>query len=285
MSFSQLAKEAVDSIIHSYIEKIANKKLSKKELYELWCNSVNSDEVVKKGVVKKEVVKKEQVKEQVKHVTTSTPSEQETELKGMKKPELVEICKSQNLKRTGTKAELIARIIEASGGTVSDTGTKTSAKTSAKTNSVKSVTKKLLSKAPSFAIRRNNFGNYVHPESKLVFNNKTQEVIGVQNEDGTIDDLTPEDIDTCNKFKFKYVLPENLDKKVSFKDVKVEELEEEEVEEIIEEEEGEEEIIEEEEIIDDEEEDVIEEELIADDDDEVLGEDEEYEYEEVLEEE
>ena len=76
-----------------------------------------------------------------------------------------------------------------------------------------------------------------HEETSLVFNNKTQKVYGKQNPDGTVSDLTPEDINLCNKYKFSYYIPDNLDKKSNMKDVELKELDDEdELEEEVEEE-------------------------------------------------
>ena len=66
------------------------------------------------------------------------------------------------------------------------------------------VIKKLTANIPNILIRRNKFNNYEHPESGLVFDNQEKIVIGKQNDDGNIDDLTEEDIDKCNAFKFRY---------------------------------------------------------------------------------
>ncbi len=52
-------------------------------------------------------------------------------------------------------------------------------------------------------------------------------LIGKQNDDGTIDDLNAELIDLCNKHKFEYELPTDLDKKSGLDDVEIEELDDE----------------------------------------------------------
>ena len=62
-------------------------------------------------------------------------------------------------------------------------------------------------------IKRNQFGNFEHFETGLVFSKLDKKVIGKQNEDGTITELTKNDIEICNKFKFKYTIPENLNNK------------------------------------------------------------------------
>ena len=108
------------------------------------------------------------------------------------------------------------------------------------------VIKKLVEKIPSITIKRNQFDNYEHADTKLVFNNKTQKVYGKQNPDGSISDLTDEDINLCNKYKFQYIIPDNLDKKLDLKNIEVDELNDfedldEEIEDELEEEEEEEE--------------------------------------------
>ena len=62
----------------------------------------------------------------------------------------------------------------------------------------------------SIQIKKNEHGNYEHPETKLVFNREEKTVVGTQKDDGTIADLTQEDIETCNQFKFTYRMPEKI---------------------------------------------------------------------------
>ncbi len=92
------------------------------------------------------------------------------------------------------------------------------------------IIKKLMSAQPCLAIRRNQHGNHEHPESGLVFNSKTKKVIGKQMDDGTVADLTTEDINLCNKYKFDFILPENLDANTTLDDEQVDELDEEDIE-------------------------------------------------------
>ena len=151
----------------------------------------------------------------------------ETTLSQYKKPELQALCRQKALKCTGTKEQLIGYLLEKNTIASDKTPSKKEAPVK-KTIEVKNVStpvaKKLTSSIPTVAIRRNQHGNHEHPDTSLVFDKKTKKAIGKQNEDGTIDDLTLEDIDVCNQWKFQYVLPSNLDKKTELKDVKVEEL-------------------------------------------------------------
>ena len=63
----------------------------------------------------------------------------------------------------------------------------------------------------------------------MVFNNSTKRAYGKQNDDGSVSDLTPDDIDLCHKYKFAYDIPENLDKKDVLEDDDDDELDDEEV--------------------------------------------------------
>jgi hypothetical protein len=49
-------------------------------------------------------------------------------------------------------------------------------------------------------------------DTKLLFDETTQKVYGKQNyQTGQIDMLTSEDIETCQMYKFPFIIPENLD--------------------------------------------------------------------------
>ena len=60
-------------------------------------------------------------------------------------------------------------------------------------------------------IKKNQYGNYTHEESSMVFDQNTKRVIGVQLENGNIRTLNRNDIETCQKYKFQYDLPVSLD--------------------------------------------------------------------------
>ena len=59
-------------------------------------------------------------------------------------------------------------------------------------------------------IARNAFGNYEHRETRLVFDPSTKEVIGIQEPDGKISELTVEDIQMCREYRFDYRIPETI---------------------------------------------------------------------------
>lgn len=149
-------------------------------------------------------------------------SSSEEELNKLKKPELQELCRSKNLKCSGTKAELIA--VLCGGSEVTKAAPKASSAKVAAKKTETPVEKRISALQQPISIRKNKFGNHTHPETSLVFDQNTKKVIGKQNENGKIDDLTPEDIDVCNQYNFQFVIPKNLDKKVNLDEVNVDEL-------------------------------------------------------------
>jgi len=232
MSISKTIFDAIENNIKLYISEIANKyELNENELYQLWNNNEEF-----KPVAKKESIKEDNL---------------DPELMKLSKKELSEMCKAKNLPISGTKADLVKRLI-------SKEIPKKSVN-SIKNEKVKSseVIKKLVEKIPPIQIKKNSFGNYEHSDSKLVFNNSTKRAFGTQNPDGTISELTPEDIDLCHKYKFTYDIPENLDKKLNINDEEDEELDDD--EEVVEEEVDEE-------LEEDDDDDDVEEEIELDED-------------------
>lgn len=215
MSLNQTVIKVVDDVIQMYISKISEQyNLNQNELYALWTNNIDIKMPTK----------------------SSTQQTENSELLKLGKQELIEICKSKGVRHTGTKADLIERLSQ-----TEKTQTIVS-KTVKKATVVNDppVIKNLVAKIPIVPIRRNQFGNFEHAETSFIFNNKTQKVIGKQNNDGTVDELTSEDINLCNKYKFSFDLPSNLDKKTNLEDVQVEDLDDDDEEEFVEEEEEEE---------------------------------------------
>lgn len=189
-NMSSMINSTLDNTIKSYINIISKKyNLSEKELNELWNGGVSD----------------------------MTPSSSKvvanTELDKLSKGELIEMCKSKNLKVSGTKSDLVARILAVETKATPATTT---------------IVKKLVDKLPVFQIKKNSHGNYEHKDTGFIFDSKTQKVYGKQNEDGSISELTLEDIENCKKFKFLYMIPTNLDKQNSV-DVKIDELDEDDV--------------------------------------------------------
>ena len=116
----------------------------------------------------------------------------DTEYKKMKKPELVRLCNEAGVNAKGKKSDLITRLLSCKNKTnVIDIAIK---------NSERSIIK----------IRKNSFNNYTHESSSLVFDPNESIVIGKQTANGTVVELTVDDINTCNKLKFEYNLPDDL---------------------------------------------------------------------------
>ena len=205
MSFSESISDNLDKVVLSYIEKVAiTFSISRDELVSIWKGG--------KGTINIKT-----------NATATTGEEIPNELAKLKKNELVELCKSKNLKHGGTRNDLIQRIL--------------SSEKQAETQPL--ITPQLVSKVEPLSLRRNKFGNFEHLETSFVFNQKTA-VYGKQNVDGSIAPLTVEDINICNKYKFSFEIPANLQQQ----DDKVElaELDEDEVEvEVIDEEDDQEE--------------------------------------------
>ena len=223
MTYSQAISAHVDKTVLSFIDKIvsSNPTVSKDALVLLWNNNTAGT------------------------VTAVGDEAHPNELTKLSKTELVELCKTKNLKHTGTKPELIQRLVNFE---------------KEKTHQPQ-ITPKLVHKAvPPIALHRNKFGNFEHTDTNFVFNEKTEKVYGRQNADGTVSPLTVDDINLCNKFKFSYDIPLNLqDNTNTTTDKALLELEEEEEEEELE--------VEVEEEEEEEEEEEVEVELEIDEDD------------------
>ena len=163
-SFESKIKHVIDEVIGSYIEDVSNKyKIPKVELENLW-----------KGQETKKVV--------------------ETDYSKMKRNELIEVCKKRELSTSGTKKDLIKRILK-------------------KENKKENIVDKLDLSLNSVIIKKNSFGNYVHSPTKFVFNKDNKSVMGKEDTEGQIIPLDKNDIDICNKYKFKFIVPEDLNTK------------------------------------------------------------------------
>ena len=268
MSLKQTLDQTIENIMNNYTKLIADTyNLDSEKLLALWNDSQAPCPKVE---------------------TSSQPQEEKSEeldhifLVKCKKPELKALCKKRGVRCTGTKAQLIGYLQGKE-----PTSTKKNTKKSTKKNTKKSTKKStkasnlinnITKKVPVIAIRKNQYGNHEHPETHLVFDDKLKKVVGVQHDDGTVSQLTKTDIDICNKFKFSYVIPTNLDNS-KLDDEKIEELDEEELdEEELDEEELDEEELDEEELDEEEfEEEELDEEEFEEEFDDELYEEEVYE--------
>lgn len=229
MSLNQKISSLIENHIDSFIKQISNSHgIDKDELWELWSGE-----------------KKNKPPE-----SSLNP----TELNKLLLSDIKVMCKERGIKSSGTKKILISLLCGEDPSDSEPNVVKNKPKT--KENTEPPVLKKISASIPVISIHRNKFGNSEHSETSFVFD-KTKKVYGKQNSDGTIDELTEEDIDICNKYKFSYVLPSNLDKSSGLEDTKVEELDEE---------------------IDSDEEDLDEDELLEEEEEEELLEEDEDEF-------
>jgi hypothetical protein len=273
MSLTNSIAKIINDTIIEYNKELSSKyNLNSDELNTFWeqfSNIENTGKNQKSQKTKKPVAQEEknEEKQETKQEEKNEETKQEpndNNLDKLGKTELINLCKLKNLKCSGTKIEMIARL--KNGNTISTSSSvsnntvpsdKPSKTTTSKKHSIapekQNIINKIPVKIPTVAIRRNQFGNFEHAETSLIFDRNTQKVIGKQNPDGTVDELGDVEINICKKFKFSYDLPENLDKKANLSNVKVDELEEEELCD----EDGEfeeEEVVDEEELVDEEEE-------------------------------
>lgn len=250
MSLGKTLFSQIETAISSFIEKIAEKyKLDKDDLEKLWNEA---------GVSKPKPAKS------ILSTTVNMDDLSRERLVKASKAELSALCKSKGCKCTGTKDVLIARLLgedepskgataskvgtTSKGATASKTEKKSTTKTVSKTTSKKApasatssieVLNKITKNVPTLPIRTNAFGRLEHPETRFVFDNKkSKKVIGKQEDDGTVSELTEEDIEECKRFKFAFEMPKNLEKE-NLDQVKIEEVDDESDVEVVEEDEEE----------------------------------------------
>ena len=145
-------------------------------------------------------------------------------LSKLKKPELVSICKEKKLPVSGTKPELIDRILDKPKvpKTEFKSETKSESKTETKSTKKQPITVKPIQSKPIFKkireqfteekkepiiIKKNIHGHFEHLDTGLVFS-LSKKVIGIQKSDGTIDNLSLKDIE--NVYKYHFELEKNI---------------------------------------------------------------------------
>lgn len=235
-SLYKIMVKNIENSVENLISQISEKySLDREELRRLW-----TDEEFKPENSPKKVSQKKSSVASTILANIDTEDLSPARLATCTKVELSALCKSKGLRCTGKKDELIARLtgesVEESKGkgrsaekakteastskattTKASTAKASSTKSSAKSKESRSgdstaVIAKLVANIPAIPIRRNAFGNMVHPETGLTFDKaRSNKVVGRQLDDGTISPLTDEDIQNCKKFKFSYDLPDNLD--------------------------------------------------------------------------
>lgn len=66
----------------------------------------------------------------------------------------------------------------------------------------------IVQKPKQLILSKNAFGHYEDRDTHFVFQKETKSVIGVQQQDGTIADLTEEHIKICQSRRWKYIVPD-----------------------------------------------------------------------------
>ena len=140
--------------------------------------------------------------------TSVVPSYTEDELTKMSKPQLSELCKELGIKCSGSKKELVTRIIERPSGPA--LGSLQSFLKPAAEKVKKPPAPKKLKKFSVAAASSDVQSQY----PKFVFKKGTTTVIGRKNTDGSVVELTQKDIQKCKENNLEYVLPEDLDEDV-----------------------------------------------------------------------
>ena len=181
MSYFENINKSIDKEVISLLKNISAKySIDEKEILEMWTNKEISSSTLTSS-------------------TKNTPNE--NALLKLSRNELVEICKGKGLKFGGTKNDLVSRISD-----LEKNKTNLFKNKEEKTN----IVNKLVEKIPVIEIKKNKFGRFEHFESSLLYDNISKKIYGKQNSDGSVSNLTKEDIDTCNKYKFTHVTPDNL---------------------------------------------------------------------------
>jgi hypothetical protein len=127
------------------------------------------------------------------------------------KTELQKMCKEKNKSMSGTKIDMAQRVLgivvqKAVSSSIEEGGSTATAGKKKDAFSVVTPNSNLI-----LRIAKNKFGHYTHEETSMVFDPITKRVIGVQLPSGSVRSLQRVDIDTCQKYKFQYNLPNMLD--------------------------------------------------------------------------
>ena len=173
-TYREKLEGSVDNLIKGFISDVSSKfNISKDDLNNMW------DKKEDKVVNKEEGCGNKGGEEDIEKYNK------------MKKSDLVNICNELKISKSGKKGDLINRIIK-------------------KQNRKDNIIDKLNLSLNSIVIKKNEYNNYVHIPTSFVFNRDTKCVIGKEVEEGQIVQLNKNDINICNKYKFKYNIPDDL---------------------------------------------------------------------------
>jgi hypothetical protein len=140
--------------------------------------------------------------------------------------ELMEVSKEMGLPTKGLKANLAKNIIEKLGkdGGESIKSAPRSIPKAKKSGEKKPTQKTVLEslKPPNVSIHKNEYGRMINDDTKIIFTEDEEYIDGVrcriaigyqcdEDEDHDVKDLTPEKIELCNQYGFRYRLPDNIE--------------------------------------------------------------------------
>jgi len=227
MTIADEIMKVVNKRLNLCVSKIAEKyEIPENDLKELVELTLNGK--IEKHTTSSKKETKEEKKEEKEEVDLTIEMVVNANVATLKK-----YCKAKGLKCGGKKAELVERLtefIERDPSLFSQVNERKSQnqnqiriETKLKKPKKSKVVENIKNQVNVFQIRKNEFDNHEHAETRLVF--REGNVVGTQNDDGTVSELTTDDIDTCNKYKFPYVIGENLDEKEEVEDVDVDEEE------------------------------------------------------------
>ena len=119
-------------------------------------------------------------------VTVASSSTSTTTINSMGKPQLIQMCRDRKIPYAGKSKQALVDLLVKTKGSVEITNLKNKT-----------------------VVRMNEYGNYEHRPTSLVFNSSSV-VYGKQVSEVVVP-LTSDDIEVCKTHNFKYTIPESLD--------------------------------------------------------------------------
>jgi hypothetical protein len=119
----------------------------------------------------------------------------------LKRDELVKLCVEHKKPKSGTKADLIARLL---GDPVEPKSKPKKKANTIQKNTLQQLEAHIQKHTPVILIERNQHGQFQHIESGLVFDPQTKKVIGKSSGSEALELLDLEDLEVCHKYHFQY---------------------------------------------------------------------------------